>query len=372
MPDKKKDIRREEIISRLKSQKSVNRKELYTDIGMSKSRFSETIKELQDMGYEFDMTRRGYISLIASPYINETVYESLTTPIIRQWILLFRLTTISELKFDMFRTGYNDNNEQREIYKSMCSFYYDIFELSPADKNPYSMNLFNRDVDALLKAGEVSHNLMHIFKKFEAYDLFRISSKPFPVIINAEMAEKMLFALDFIIDKYEAAPALAARIKYFYEGYDFTARYEGDIARVSISNVYDRLSSLMSFSSNRKMPASIEELSQKTGIPANQIQKDLAYLKRNKYGQLFYDNKGFRIGRLLGKLTAFSSLYDIYKGTDHRMMFLPCREHLLFIQLRNLDYMWVDAPSYQSFKGPLAKMHYEIEDAWYDKIHGYS
>lgn len=360
----KKDIRRETIISMLSTQESVDRKQLYTDIGMSKNRFSETIKELEDMGYQFDTSKRGFISLVSSPTTEAKVYESITEPILRRWILLFRLSTISEIKNSRVRTGYNDHALQKDVYRSMCIFYTHALKLTKDESIPYSVNLFNRDVNALYKCHEVAHDLRHIYKPCEEKDLFRLSVKPFLVVVNHDMARKLLFALEYIHDDYDVAPIIAKRILDFYPDINYSKPLPSELPLPKITNVYDRISILMSFLSNREKASTIEELSKKTGISIEQIKKDLTYIKGNKLGQLIYDEKGLKLSNLLSGITKYSSLYDLYSGKQHRVIYLPVSEHLLFMELRNLHFIWDEAYSHLRFTGALKEKYNEIESDW--------
>lgn len=368
--------RRLGIIEYLRKHGSVERKELWNHFGISKNRLCEDLKALQINGYQFDTTKLGYVSLVEESNTSADVYEPITTPIIRRWILIAWVSMCSEL-----RTGHNSEKNshmgQKTIYANLCKFYDYIYEKNDPKKYRYLLNTFHRDVREVHHASELHHNLMHVFQNFEEKDLFRLSKKPFLVAFTEELAEKYLFALNELDQTNTDVKNLRDKIKFAYSNTSSDADSQSAYtdfpnSNPEINNVYDRISILASFTSIKKISKNIAFISAHTGLPTEQIKKDLTILNQNNIGRRIFGKNYFRTSAFIKGISSMSNMFGIYaRGKNHCILFLPYSEYALFIAIRNLSFIRTDDYTQHSIAvkeyGARWNWYEYVEELWYDK-----
>lgn len=362
-------IRRSGIIEYLRENGCVERKDLWTRFGISENRLCEDLKALQVNGYAFDTSKPKYISLITSQDINANIYEPITTSALRKWILLAWISICGEMHMDLSESA-DEHIGQKKVYDSLCKLYNRLYKPDDPKKLSYTLNTFHRDVRELCRDGELSYDANPLFKeKF----IYRQDNKPSLVIIKESTVPKMLFALKELDQNNLHVQSLRKKLLIAYPNSNSMDNHDDSHYRnPEIRSVYDRISILVAFTSITDAPYKVDYISQNTGLPAAQIQKDFKSLINN-IGRRIFSRNGFKTSIFLSDIPKMSILYHLYSGKNHRILYLPAEEYQLYKAIRNLSFILGDdfnIHGNEKFLIPYGgnmDWYMDVEDLWYEQ-----
>ncbi|MCQ2522202.1 MAG: hypothetical protein MJ105_07470 [Lachnospiraceae bacterium] len=361
-------VRRSGIIEYLSEHGCVEREELWTHFGISENRLCEDLKALQVNGYQFDSARPKYISLLTVQDPGANIYEPITTSVLRKWFLLAWVSICGEMHTDLYY-NMDDHIGQKKVYDSLCKLYSHIYKPDDPKKLTYTLNTFHRDVRELCRDGELSCDTNQLFKeKF----VFRQKDTPTLVIIKESLVSRILFALNELDQNNPHVQSLRKKLFIAYPNSDLSdSNPYARCQNPKIKSVYDRISTLVAFTSITDSPYKVDYISQNTGLPAAQIRKDFKALPNN-IGRRLFSRSGFKTSIFLRDMPKMSILSNLYSGKNHRILYLPAEEYQLYKALRNLSFiLGEDCNMHDEEKvlmnyGGKTGWYMDVEDLWYD------